>query len=146
MQKEREEVLKLFLDNRKPAPEDKAVVERQKRREEYEKKETAFKQDEKEFEGIVRTYLTYRNDLDDLKGVRVVVCGFAWNDGHPVDGSVALARYLDDAPLGPALWFQPSGNTADRLGPAWYATRMAMMCWSSPRRKLLSRRVNGIMS
>lgn len=114
--KEREEVLKLFLDNRRPAPEDKSVIDRQKRREDYQKKEAAFKQEEKEFEDIVRAYLKYRNDLDDLKGVRVVVCGLAWNDGHPVDGSGALARYLDDTPLGPALWFQPSGNTR---GQAW---------------------------
>src|SRR5262249_6870870 len=82
LHQEREEVLKCFLDNRKPAPEEKAVIERQKRRDEYKKKEKAFQQDEKAFDNLVRAYLQYRNDLDALKGVRVVVCGFAWNDGQ----------------------------------------------------------------
>ena len=45
----------------------------------HEKKQAAFNQDEKEFDAIVRAYLKYRNDLDDLKGVRVVVCGLATN-------------------------------------------------------------------
>ncbi|HKB41267.1 MAG TPA: S8 family serine peptidase, partial [Gemmataceae bacterium] len=116
LQKEREEVLKLFLDNRPPAKDDKLMQRRLEIREAYLKKEAAFRQDEKELNAILHAYLNYRDDLDRLKDVRVVVCGLAWNDGHPVDGSGALARYIDDTPLQSVLWFQPSGNTR---GQAW---------------------------
>jgi hypothetical protein len=55
-------------------------------------------------------------ELRDLRKVRVVASGLAWNEGHPVDGGGALGRYFDDQPFCNAVWFQATGNTR---GQAW---------------------------
>jgi hypothetical protein len=113
--KERRAVLNLFNDNKPPPKEDIILKERRDRLEAYLKQQKAFDQDEKDFNDLVTRYLKYRDDLQALGKVQVVVSGLLWVDGHPVDGGGPLTRYIDDEPLR-ALWVQPVGNNR---GQAW---------------------------
>ena len=54
---------------------------------------------EKELEARTQRYLQRRSEIDRLKGVRVVVNLLTWNEGHPLDGSGALSKYLDEKPF-----------------------------------------------
>ena len=113
--KEREEVLNLFADNKPQPKESPELQARQRRRDAYFMNQKRYDEDERAFDAVVKAYVDYRAGLAALRDVRVVVCGLNWLTGLPVDGSGALARYLDDSPLRP-LWFQAAGNNR---GQAW---------------------------
>lgn len=66
-------------------------------------------------EGLDR-FLKLVADLRDLQTTPVIVSTLVWPDGHPVDGSSALSRYLDDRPFRSTWWFQAAGDTR---GQAW---------------------------
>jgi hypothetical protein len=87
-----------------------------KRREELFKREVNLERQEQELACRQTRYLTLIRDLRSLKGIQVVSCGLSWSDGHPVDGSSPLSRYMDETLSRAVLWFQATGNTS---GQAW---------------------------
>jgi hypothetical protein len=91
-------------------------VESKKARDTYQANLKQYEDDDRAFDKRVAIMLKYRQDLDDLKKVRIVSSGLIWNDGHPVDGASALSRYFDDQPFKAGLWFQATGDTR---GQAW---------------------------
>ena len=58
----------------------------------------------------------HRAYLLELSESSVVLCGLAWAEGHPMDGSATLSRYLDDALRRKILWFQ---STPDLSSMVW---------------------------
>ena len=48
----------------------------------------------------------HRGHLLELSQASVVLSGLAWAEGHPLDGSAVLSRYLDDALGKKVIWFQ----------------------------------------
>ncbi len=48
----------------------------------------------------------HRGHLLELAQTSVVLSGLAWAEGHPLDGSAVLSRYLDDALAKKIIWFQ----------------------------------------
>lgn len=114
LRRQRDEMLRLFADDRPQT--EPALKKRQELRDTYFRNQAQFDTDQRAYDALVARYLRYRDDLLGLRGVKVIVSGLGWHAGHPVDGSGPLARFLDDAPLCKALWFQPAGNTR---GQAW---------------------------
>jgi hypothetical protein len=82
----------------------------------YLKDQAKLDADQREYEDRARRVMQLEQDLRDLRRVRVVATGLAWNEGQPVDGGGALGRYFDDEPFRNALWFQAAGDTR---GQAW---------------------------
>jgi len=74
-----------------------------------------YEDDERAFDKRIAIMLKYRQDLDDLKMVRIVSSGLIWNEGHPADGGSALSRFFDDRPFKAALWFQAAGDTRGQV-------------------------------
>src|SRR5439155_18019772 len=108
--KERDRVLKLFVDERpgvdpkqleKPDPLDPKRKEKLEQFEAYRKRQTEYDKDDSALIEEEKVYLRHIKDMQELKDVRVVVCGLSWNDGLPVDGGSALTRLLDDTAVGP---------------------------------------------
>ncbi len=91
-------------------------VESKKAREAYKARQKQYDDDTRAYDRRVGLILKYGQDLEDLKGVRLVSSGLIWNEGHPVAGGSALSRYFDDRPFKAALWFQALG---DPRGQAW---------------------------
>ncbi len=82
----------------------------------YKKEQTQLDADEREYQERLRRQLRMEEELRDLRKVRIVATGLAWNEGMPVDGGGPLSRYFDDEPFRKALWFQAAGDTR---GQAW---------------------------
>jgi hypothetical protein len=82
----------------------------------YKKDQAKLDADEREYQARVQRQLRIEEELRNLRRVRVVATGLAWNEGLPVDGGGALSRYFDDEPFKKAVWFQAGGDTR---GQAW---------------------------
>ena len=82
----------------------------------YKKDQAKLDADEREYQDRVKRRLRLEGELRDLRKVRVVATGLAWDEGMPVDGGGALSRYFDDEPFKKAVWFQAAGDTR---GQAW---------------------------
>jgi hypothetical protein len=82
----------------------------------YKTEQAKLDADEREYQGRAARLLKLEEELRDLRKVRVVATGLAWNDGMPVDGGGALSRYFDDQPFRNAVWLQAAGDTP---GQAW---------------------------
>jgi hypothetical protein len=82
----------------------------------YKKDQAKLDADEREYQARVQRQLRIEDELRNLRRVRVVATGLAWNEGLPVDGGGALSRYFDDEPFKKAVWFQAGGDTR---GQAW---------------------------
>ena len=61
----------------------------------------------------------HRGRLMELATANVVLSGLAWAEGHPLDGSATLTRYLDDALAKKIIWFQA---TPDLSPMVWSGT------------------------
>jgi hypothetical protein len=110
LQRERRELLDNYSEDF-----GKDVVSK-KARDAYNAHRKQYDDDERAYNRRIAAMLRFRQDLDDLKKVRIVNSGLIWNEGHPVDGASALSRYFDDRPFKAALWFQAAG---DARGQAW---------------------------
>lgn len=91
-----------------------------KKREAYFKKQTEFDEEEKASRQRGERYLQLLRDLRDLRGIRLVASSLVWNEGHPVDGSSPLSRYLDDRPFHSAMWLQSAGNTRGQVWSGFF--------------------------
>jgi hypothetical protein len=91
-----------------------------KKREDYFKKQSEFDEEEKSVQKRGERYVQLLRDLRDLRGIRAVSSSLVWNEGHPVDGSSPLSRYLDDRPFRSALWFQSAGNTRGQVWSGFF--------------------------
>jgi hypothetical protein len=85
---------------------DKATLDR---RDAYFKSQAAFDEEEKALNVLQLRYLKLVRDLQGLRGIRLVVNDLVWADGHPAEGSSALARFFTDTPFRAAKWFQAGG-------------------------------------
>ena len=90
--------------------------EAEQNRKNYRKKQADHDCDEAAYRTAVTRYLRLVDDLRELKGVRLVLTGLVWDDGHPVEGASTLSRYFDDRAFKGAHWFQYTGDTR---GQAW---------------------------
>ena len=77
----------------------------------YFKKQADHDCDETSYRAALTRYLRLMDDLRELKGVRLVLTGLVWDDGHPVEGASTLSRYFDDRAFKGAHWFQYTGDT-----------------------------------
>lgn len=91
-----------------------------KKRDAYLKKQAEFDEEDKAVQKRGERYLKLLRDLRDLRGVRIVASSLVWNEGHPVDGSSPLSRYLDDRPFRSAFWFQSAGNTRGQVWSGFF--------------------------
>jgi hypothetical protein len=91
-------------------------VESKKARDAYNARLKQYEEDERAYNRRIAAMLRFRQDVDDLKKVRIVNSGLLWNEGQPADGGSAFSRYFDDRPFKAALWFQAAG---DARGQAW---------------------------
>lgn len=65
-------------------------------------------------------YLKLVRDIENFRKLRVVACTLMWRDGHPVDGSSTLSRYLDDLAFNRTIWLQPAGDTRDQVWTGFF--------------------------
>jgi hypothetical protein len=95
-----------LLDERRQVFEDlSAEGEPLKRRQDYQKKQAAFDQDEKDFQARLRRYITLQTALLNLKGVRIVASALADSSPQGASGSNVLSQLPDGRSL---LWIQPA--------------------------------------
>lgn len=87
-----------------------------KKREDHFRQVAKLRQIDKEHVARLGRYLKLTRDIDAFRQLGVVACTLMWRDGHPVDGSSALSRYLDDQAFTRTVWLQPAGDTG---GQAW---------------------------
>src|SRR4029079_13899337 len=113
LERRREEILeerRRVLDNPTGDEEGEKAIQA------YRAKQKAYEADDKAQQDREARYYRLINDLQKLKGVRLVASTLVWSEGFPVDGSSALSRYFDDRPFKAALWFQAAGDSG---GQAW---------------------------
>jgi|GEM_PF-1215949 len=68
---------------------------------------------------VDREVRLHRGHLLELAQASVVLSGLAWAEGHPLDGSSVLSRYLDDALAKKVIWFQAA---PDLSAAVWTGT------------------------
>jgi hypothetical protein len=126
--RERQEILNLFGEDE----------ETLKKKAAYAEKEADYHKQERAYQARMDRYFRLLRELQGLRGVRTVASSLVWNEGHPVDGSSPLSRYLDDNPFRAAFWFQAAGNTRDQVwaGPFRDADGNGVMEFAAPRARL----------
>lgn len=62
-----------------------------------------------------RALRLHRGHLLELATANVVLSGLAWAEGHPLDGSATLSRYLDDALARKIIWFQAAPDLSSMV-------------------------------
>jgi len=103
---------RIIFDNPGPADElDEDAIKRRQRKEAHMAEVAKLKEEETEYRKSLQRYVKLLDDIRDLRRMQVVVNTLAWTDGHPMDGSSPLSRYLDDHPFRSTVWFQPVGET-----------------------------------
>jgi hypothetical protein len=104
-----------LLENPESADElEPQAIKRRKEREAHEARVAKLKDEEKSYGDSLLRFQKLLSDLRDLPKVQVVVSTLAWPDGHPVDGSSSLSRYLDSRPFRSTWWLQASGDLRDQ--------------------------------
>lgn len=107
---------KLLLE-RKELFEDFGIEEENiNKREAHFKKVKEFREEERSYSDRLGRFLQHQRDLRDLQRLQVVVNTLSWPEGHSVDGSSPLTRYLNNRPFRSTVWFQPAGDTR---GQTW---------------------------
>jgi hypothetical protein len=86
------------------------------KREAHFKKVKEYKAEEQAYVARLGRFLQHQRDLRDLQRLQVVVNTLSWHEGHSVDGSSPLTRYLNNRPFRSTVWFQPAGDTR---GQTW---------------------------
>jgi hypothetical protein len=82
----------------------------------YRVRQRIYNRDALAFQQWLDRYFQQKQNIQSLRGIRVVASALSWHDGYPADGSSALSRYFDDRPFRAALWFQAAG---DARGQSW---------------------------
>ena len=82
----------------------------------YRVRQRIYDRDARAFGQRLERYFQQKQNIQSLRGIRVVASALSWHDGYPVDGTSALSRYFDDRPFRAALWFQAAGDTR---GQSW---------------------------
>jgi hypothetical protein len=101
------------LDNFRQDEElDREIVERRKA---YFKKQAELEADERAYQQKLERFIRTIEAERALKGIQVVACSLAWNEGYPLGGASALSRFFNDTPSS-TLWLVPAGN---QRGQVW---------------------------
>lgn len=87
-----------------------------KEREAHFRKTKDLEAEETRYQNRVDRLLKLERDLRDLSKLNVAVNTLVYHQGHQVDGSSPLSRYLDDRPFRNTIWIQPGG---DIRGQTW---------------------------
>ena len=87
-----------------------------KKREDHFVKVKALKEEDTAFHKRQTRFLQHQRELKDLSKLHIVANTLSWPEGHLIDGSGPLTRYLNNRPFRTTLWFQPSGDT---YGQSW---------------------------
>jgi len=108
--------------------------------------------DEATFKGIVQRFATLKAQMDDLKGVGVVVSTLSWDTGYPQDGLSDLSRQIDETfatkPVVSALkalkqpptpiWIQAASTAVGQVwaGPFLDSDNTGVMEFATPESKI----------
>ena len=111
-----EEQTELSIERQRVFEDFRVEGEAEQNRKNYRKKQADHNCDEAAYRLALNRFVQLTADLSSLKGIRLVLTGLVWDDGHPVEGASTLSRYFDDRPFRGALWFQYTGDTR---GQAW---------------------------
>lgn len=106
----------LFLERRLLFQDFGGEAENVKAREDHFGKTKDLEAQESKHQSRVDRLLKLERELRDFARLNVVVNTLVYHQGHPVDGSSTLSRYLDDRPFRNTIWIQPGG---DIRGQTW---------------------------
>ncbi|HEY7329906.1 MAG TPA: hypothetical protein VH592_19885 [Gemmataceae bacterium] len=104
----------------------------------YRVRQRIYNRDALGFGQRLERYFQQKQNIQSLRGIRVVASALSWPDGYPVDGSSALSRYFDDRPFRAALWFQAAGDTRGQSWSGFFrdADGNGVMEFADPRQPL----------
>jgi hypothetical protein len=83
----------------------------EKNRQTYRKHQADHNCDDAAYTLARSRFLELTRDLAGLKGIRLVLTGLVWDDGHPVSVMGPLVRSFDENVFLGALWFHFTGTT-----------------------------------
>lgn len=122
---------KLNADRKEMMENFAADEETQKRRTELQQRIVSQDKEEKEYAGRLARFVAIEQGLLELRFVQAVACNLNWSEGLPIDGTGALAQFMDGPAsfnerikkLGPMTWLQSAGDTHGQTwaAPLWDA-------------------------
>lgn len=90
--------------------------EMQRLRETLNKRQAEANEAERLYRVRQERFLRLTQQYRSLRGITVVACTLAWEQGYAADGQSPLTRFLNDRPPRRVFWFQAAGDFAGR---AW---------------------------